>query len=912
MAFGDGRWRTIVRLRLRSLLHRADVESEMHDELRDHLDREISRLIEQGVPPDKARRLAQRSMGTLETVKEHLRETRRVGLVEDSLRDVQYAVRVLRRTPGFAIVAILSLALGIGANTAIFQLLDAVRLRSLPVERPRELAIVQIAQRGWPSGSYATRYSDFTYAQWERFKRDQQAFTQVLAWAHQTFDLADRGESRFAENGLWVSGGFFNVLGVRPAAGRLFTDEDDRRDCGAPGVVLSHAFWEREFGGRRDAIGETLTVQGRTLPVIGVSERSFTGVEVGRSFDFAVPLCAQPLLSSRSWLNTRDQWWLAVMGRRAAAVSLEQATASLQSISPSIFRETLPADYSADDATRYLAFQLEAVDGATGYSQLRDQYAVPLWILLSIAGLVLAIACANLANLLLARFTTRSREMSMRLAIGASRGRLARQLLIENLLLAGVGATLGAALAPLTGRLILAMIASDVSVMFLDVGVDWRMLGFASGLAILTCLLFGLAPVLRASRAQPGDALKAGGRTATAGRSVTIWRRALVAAQITLSLVLLAAGLLFGRSLINLLSVDAGFRQNDMLVAEVDVSRLGLSPEARTAFRRNLLDRLRALPDVEAAATVGTMPMVANNWRHFFIDGPASSERRLSRFNRVSERYFETLGTAFVSGRDFDERDTASSPLALIVNEAFVARHFENRVALGATVRLEGAHAGHEPGQPITIVGIVKNTKHGDLREEFPPIAYLSESQSKTPGAFYAFLIRSRTPASALRAPTSRTIEAVNANALFHFHDFQEQVLYTIRRDQLMASLCGFFAILGALLASIGVYGVTSYSVQQRTTDIGIRLALGATPRGIVRLVLRESIAIVAAGLAAGIVLALFASRAADGLVFGLAPRDPGTLVFASGLLAAIALLATLMPALRASRLDATTALRAE
>jgi predicted permease len=910
MAFGDGRGWSILRLRLRSLFRRDAVEDDLDDELRDHVEAAVADRVARGERADEARLAVLRSLGTIESLKEHVRETRRVGIVEDVVRDLQFGARLLRRRTGFTAVAVASLALGIGANTAIFQLLDAVRLRALPVERPEELAIIAIENRGFPPSDYNSRYPDLTFAQWERLRRDQRAFAGVLAWAGQVFDLATQGESRFAENGLFVSGEFFEVLGVTPAAGRLFTAADDRPGCGAPGAVLSHAFWRREFGARPDVVGAMLTIRGRQLPIVGVAAEGFHGVEVGRSFDLAVPICARPFLYGAAGRPRPAEWWLGVMGRRAPGVSLDEATAALASMSPPIFQDTLPPTYGPSDVEAYVKFTLTARDGSAGFSELRQQYGDPLWLLLGVSGLVLLMACVNLANLLLGRMTSREREMALRLAIGAARARLMRQLLVESLLVGAIGAAAGALLAPLSARLIVAMMGTDVSPLFLDLGVNWRMLSFAAALAVLTSIVFGLAPALRGSRIAAFATIKTAGRTHSGGRGHTTVRRALVAIQIVLSVVLLSGGLLFGRSLYNLLTVDLGFQDAGILEADVDLGRLDLPVERRAALRREILERLRALPDVENVATLSSVPMVGSAFRYFFVDRGKGVIRLMSRFNRVSDRFFATLETPLVAGRDFDAGETPSAPMALIVNEAFVREAFGDANPIGVRLRMEGQR--QQPGPPVTIVGIVRNTKHGSLREEFQATAYVAESQNAGLGTSLNFLVRGRIPPAALQPSVSRAIERASPGALFHFHDFRAQVRYGIRLDRVMATLCGFFALLGGVLAAIGVYGVTAYSVGQRTTEIGVRLAMGATPRRIARLILGEGLAVLAIGLAGGVAVAWLASSVAQGLLFGLTPGDPLTLAAAAVLLGLVGIAASLAPALRASRLDPTRALRAE
>jgi putative ABC transport system permease protein len=791
------RWLYILRLRTRSLVRGRAVDRELDDELRYHLERKIEEYVAHGLTLEDARSAALRAMGGVEQRKEECRDRRRVGAIEHFGRDLRYAARLLRSSPGFTIVAVLSLALGIGANTAIFQLLNAVRLRSLPVSDPRSLAVIQIADRGWPRGNYAGRYGDLTYPQWERIRDRQQGFSGVLAWSTSAFDLAARGESRFTENGLWVSGNFFTVLGIRAEIGRVFTSADDVRGCGAPGVVLSHDFWRRDFGSIPSAVGSTITVNGHPLEVIGVAAAGFYGIEVGRSFDLAVPLCADQIISgAQHRLEERRMWWLGSMGRLKEGTTLAQANARLASISGDLFRETVPERYPADDARSYQAFRLEAVPGAGGYSQLRTQYDTPLWMLLALAGTVLLIACANLANLLLARMGARAREVAVRLALGASRGRVVRQLLTESLLLTAMGCALALWLAGILGRAVVALISSDVDPMFVDLTPDWRLLAFAGSLAGLTCALFGLAPALRATRIAPGESMKLGARTVTAGRSHARLRRVLVAAQLALALVLLVGGLLFGRSLVGLLTLDAGFQQAGILELDLDLRRGTLSDAGRLSIQRDVLNGIRGLPDVEGVASASNVPLVRKSYRHVFVDGATGRIRGLANFNRVSAGYFDTLRTTVVAGRDFDERDTASSPPVVIVNERFAQQFLAPGPVVGATFRPEGTRG--EPGPMVQVVGLVNNAKYASLREDFRPLVYLAESQNVSVPQESQILIRTRSPLPAMTAQVQRLVESASADVSFHFHDFQQQIRYSLRQDQLMATLCGFFALLGA------------------------------------------------------------------------------------------------------------------
>jgi putative ABC transport system permease protein len=905
------RWAHVLRLRIRSLFRRARVEADLHDELHDHLERRIAEAVARGMPERRARTEALRALGGLEPLKETLRDTRRVAFVDQLVRDVQYGARMLRRSPTFTAVALLSLSLGTGANIAIFQLLDAVRLRPLPVVRPDELAVIEIPNRGWPSGNYGGRYPDLTYPQWEALRAAQQGFSGVFAWSQRTFDLAPRGESRFTENGLWVSGEFFEILGVRPAAGRLFSQHDDVRGCGTPRVVLSHAFWQREFGAAPSIVGKTMTIEGLPFPIIGVAQAGFYGIEIGRSFDIALPLCAEPLISGGEWrLKARDQWWLAVMGRLRPGWSLTRAASQLESISPALFEQTLPENYSDKSATEYRKFTLTASAGVTGFSRLRQDYDISLWLLLAVAGIVLLIACANLANLMLARMGARDREMAVRLALGASRGRLVRQLFVESLLLAMLGAGLGMLIAPMLGRSVVAMMSTAVSPMFVALTTDWLLLGFVTGVSIVTCVLFGLAPALRSSAVPPGATMLAG-NPRIAGHGQLRLRRILVVAQVALSLVLLVGGLLFGRSLFNLLTLETGFTQAGLLELDVDLSGIDMTPEARRSLRRQIVDDVRAMPDVEAAAAASNVPLVSR-WNGFvLLDGPEGSRQQVISLNRVTARYFETMRVPILAGRDFTDDDTPGSTRVAIVNQVFLETIFGGGNPVGRQFLLLGAK-GKPDGPALQIVGLVGNTKYNSLRESFGPIAYVAETQLTTPGTFTQVLIRSHGPLGTLMPAVSRTVEATHPGVSFHFHDFEEQLHYSLRQDRLLAWLCGFFAMLGTLLATVGVYGVIAYLVVRRTNEIGIRLALGARRRAILALVLREATTLVAIGLGLGVVLALGLSGSARAILYGITPTDVFTVVAAVVVLGTAAVAAAIIPARRAATLDPARALRTD
>jgi putative ABC transport system permease protein len=901
----------ICRRRVRSLFLRSAVDRELDDELWYHIDRQIAEHVSRGMNARDARAAALRAIGGLERRREECRDTRRLNPIDDLWRDCRYAVRILRRSPGFTVAAVLSLALGIGANTAIFQLFEGLRLRPLPVNRPQELAIIQLEDGSGTSGSFSGRYPHLTYPQWLRLRAAQQAFTDILAWSHGGFDLAPRGESRFAEDGLLVSGNFFQLLGVPAFLGRVFTDADDQPGCGAPGVVLSHRFWRHELDADPAAVGKTLTINGRAFQVVGVTPAGFFGVDIGRSFDFAVPLCAEQLMNrENSRIGRGWAWWLAVTGRLKPGWSLEQARAHLASLSNELFRETLPPNQSPETIDSYLAFKLRASPGQAGYSRLREQYDTPLWMLSATAGAVLLIACANLANLMLVRNTRRARELSVRLALGASRLRVVRQLLVESLLLAVAGAMLGGWLAPMVGRAIVGMMSSQVEPLFIDVATDWRVLGFTAALTIVTCVLCGVAPAIRSTRVSLDETIRAATRAAAATRAQSGLRRMLVVVQVALTLVLLVGALLLTRSLVNLLTLDAGFQQHGILEVDIDSRRLALPPEKRPAFQRMMLEAIQAIQGVDAAASVMTVPLVGNWGQTIYVDGPSVKPRGIPRFNGVSPGFFRTMRTPVVAGREFDGRDTPESDPVALVNDAFAQTYLGGSSPLGRTFRVDGPDG--KPGKRYEIVGMVGNTKYASLREPFQPIVYLASGQNPRPGEFTQILIRTALPLATVQSAVKRTVDRLNGDVAFHFHDFQEQIRYSLLQDRLMAALCGFFAALAAVLAVIGVYGVIAYSATARTHEVGIRQALGASRREIVDLILREALALIGLGLLIGAGLSLLSSTFTGAMLFGLGPRDLTTLLGASGLLAAVALIAAYLPARRAANTDPLVALRCE
>jgi predicted permease len=825
-------------------------------------------------------------------------------------KDVRYSIRALRLNAGFSTVAILSLALGIGANTAIFQLLDAVRLRALPVKNPGELAQIRIPNMQGRSGHMEDQ-DDFSNPLWEQIRDQQQAFSGVSAWGSARFNLATGGEMRLAR-GLWVSGDFFRVLGVQPVLGRLLTVNDDQHGCGLPAAVISYPFWQSEYGGASSAVGSTLKIHNQQVEVVGVTPASFFGVDVGRSFDVAVPLCAEPLINGEKTIFTRrDGWWLDAIGRLKPGWSRKKATSHLESISPGIFEATLPPTYNPEQAAKYRAAKLGALPGGSGLSELRQRYENPLWLLLTLAATVLLIACANLANLALARASARERETAVRLALGASRFRLMQQVLMESMLLAVIGAVAGALLAQVLTRALVSFLGTQSNQAFLDLTFDWRVLAFTAGLAVLTCLLFGLAPALRASGTSPAASMKAGGRGSSADRKHFGVRRILVVTQVALSLTLVVGAFLFVRTFQNLLSLDPGFQVSGVLSAYVDMAPLQLPLERRTPFKKDLLERVRAIPGVESAAEASIVPLNDNWWNDTVLTSASGQPVRATAFfNNVSPGYFKTMKAELLQGRDVSDSDSISSPAVAVVNESFVRKFLPGTDPLGKIFRLD---LGPTKPQPVyQVVGVVRDTKYGSLRQPILPIAYLAAAQSADPDIEPALLVRSNISMDAMRSSLNHVIRDANPAVTFQFGVLETEVRDTLLRERLMASLSGFFGFLAALLATIGLYGVISYMVIRRRSEIGIRMALGADRSRVLRLIMREAAMLLAIGLGAGTVLALVAAKAAGSLLFGVKARDPETLILSVSLLAIVSLAASALPAYRAARVDPLEALHEE
>ncbi|HWB41018.1 MAG TPA: ADOP family duplicated permease, partial [Gemmatimonadales bacterium] len=720
--------------RVGNVLRPGRYQRELERELQFHLAETTDRLIAGGMPPAEAAREASRRFGHVAGIRDRTRDIDIMTWLESLLADLRYSARALRAAPAFTVVALLSLGLGIGANTAIFSLVDAVMLRSLPVTRPEQL--VKVAMGSGDENDV------FTNPLWEQIRDRAGVFDGAFAFSTDRFNLATTGQSRMVEGHL-VSGDYFRTLGVGSAIGRLLEVSDDRRGC-PPLAVISHGFWQSEFGGSPSVLGSSIPLNGQPFTVIGVTDRGFTGVAVGGFPLVYVPLCAEPLVhGAPGMLDERSAWWLQIIGRLAPHGTVAQVSAQLTGASSAIFEATRPSNWGAGDLQEYLKTTLRAVPAATGLSDLRLRYRTALVVLMVVVGVVLLIACANVANLLLARAAAREREIAMRLAIGASRGRIVRQMLTESLLLASLGALLGLGFARWSSNVLVGLLQSRGAPVSLDLSLDHRLLAFTLLAAVATGLLFGMAPAWRSVRQDPQGVLKVGGLPATATRGMLTAGKLLVIGQVALSLVLVAvAGLLLG-TFRSLAALNPGFRPAGVVLAEVDFQSLNLSAETRFVLGRQLLERIRATPGVIAASGSVLTPVSGRRWNSFvLVDGyvPAGERDNLVWFNGVTDGYFATLGTRFLAGRDFTPQDGATTQRVAVVTRSLARKFFGDSSPLGRRFRVQ---AGAEPGPPVEIVGVVDDARYRSLRDTMTATVFIPWAQTEHFGHL-VYEVRSR------------------------------------------------------------------------------------------------------------------------------------------------------------------------
>lgn len=829
-----------------------------------------------------------------------------MGFVSSLGRDLKFAFRQLRQTPIVSTVALLSLALGIGANVAIFSLVNALMLKPLPVHEPDRLVLIGLDAPNVVNTS-------LTNPQWEFIRDHQRTLVSVAAYGNPRFNLNSGGQTRNAQ-GLFVSGGFFDALGVTTHLGRLFTPADDRRGGGehGPVAVLSYGFWQREYGGRPDVVGQTINLDGHPFEIIGVSQRDFRGVQIGRAFDVAVPLATEPIIRGKeTQLDRRSSWWLTVIGRMPPGQTMAQAQARLRDIQGALREATMPQDWPADARKEYLDEPITLLSGSTGISSLRDRYAQPLYVLLGIVALVLAIACVNMANLLLAQSVSRRRELAVRLSLGANRWRLVRQLLVESILLSTLGAVAGLIVAQFATRAIVALLSTRTAIVDINLAIDWRVLAFATGVGLLTGILFGVAPAFRGTRLAPADAMRDFSRGVISGSSRFQVGHGLVALQVALAFVLVFGSTLFVRTLVGLTTQEMGFDSSRVLVGSIDLRATGVALEQRLQMYTRVRETLSAVPGVQAAATAFVTPVSGSTWNlEINVPGYAANDRRGVLFNGVSPNYFKAMGTPLLAGRDIADTDRAGSPNVIIVNEAFASKYFSGQNPVGKTFTIVGFNERF-PTRVMEIVGLVANTKYQRLREAPQPIMYGAMAQERELMMGARLVIRSDAPWQS-RAAVVDAIAGVHKDIAVDLKPLDEDLGANVLQERLVATLSAFFGGLALLLAALGLYGVMSYSVSRRRNEIGIRMALGAEPERVIALVLRHVAVITLVGLIVGAAAAVGSGRFINALLFNLAATDRTMIVVTALTLAAAAAIAGYLPARRAARIDPMAALREE
>jgi predicted permease len=887
--------------RIRGLFRQRALDSRLDEELQFHLDLETAANRRRGMTAPEAERAARRAFGGEQQVKEIYRAQRGLPMLELLFKDLQYGLRTIRRSPGFTAIAVLSLALGIGANTAIFTLIDALMLRSLPVEKPdRLVAIGDVARPGGMSNG-GPRLDLFSYPLYRQLREQNQVFSGLAASGRAgRLDVEISGGGEEPVRGRLVSGNFFAVLGVRPALGRTFRAEEDRAPGSSPVVVISYDYWQSRFARDPAILGRVLKVNGAVLTVIGVGPRGFIGEVVGSAADLWIPLSMQAQVNPGDGrLDRRDSNWLLLLGRLKPGVSLAQART----------RMTALAMQAVLDPAHTLRGQTVAVQpGGRGFSSLRRRFSQPLGTLMIVVGLVLLIACANIANLLLARAATRRKEISVRLATGASRARLVRQLLTESLLLAALGGAAGLLLAWAGSGILLRLAAGGATPVPLNVQPNGTMLAFTAGVAALTGILFGLAPALRSTRIDLGPALKENARSVTAAGGRRLGKL-LVAGQVALSLLLLVGAGLSVRSLVNLETLDVGYSRSHVAVLRTDPIASGYATAQQLPLTQRLIERLRSIPGVVGATVSenGIFSGTDSGTGTLRIPGFTSTrEEDLSATeDRVGPGYFQVLGVPLVARREFDRRDTAGSPRVVVLNETMARFYFGSRDPVGQSMQ--------EDDLRYTIVGVAKDMKERGLKGPAERRLYTPFLQITDGIEGFNFEIRTRGDAAQILPAVRREMHMLDGNLkVLSLEPVRVLIDRSITDEWLIAQLSGFFGVLALLLAAIGLYGVMAYSVSRRGNEIGLRMALGADRGSVVRMVLGETLALAAAGIAIGLPAAWGAARLLAASLVGVSSSDPATLGAATVAMLVVAAFAGWVPAYRAAHMDPMAALRWE
>ena len=904
--------------RLRALSRRKSMEAELDEELRAHVERQVEKYIQSGLTHEEAARRARLEFGGLEQVKEECRDARGVNLVETFIQDVRYGLRMLAKNPGFTAVAVLTLALGIGANTAIFTLVDAVMLKSLPVANPQELYRVGNDDNCCLIGGFQGNWGIYSYSLYQQFRDHTPEFSQMAAFQGGLGDLSVRraGASQLAEAyaGEFVSGNYFTMFGVSASAGRLIAPTDDRP--GAPPVaVMSYRAWQQHFGFDPSVIGATFIINTMPFTVAGIAPPGFFGDTLRPDPpDFWLSLSTEPALNGQnSLLNHADLHWLYIIGRlkpgtQPASVQSE-LTAEVQ------HWQGAQPDLTADNRSELSKQHIVLAHGGGGVASLQAVASTGFRLLMGISGLVLLIACANIANLMLARGAARRTETAIRTALGAPRRRLIRQMLTESILLAVLGGAAGLIVAWSGARAILQIAFRGARYVPISPNPSLPVLGFAFAVSLVTGIIFGVAPAWVASRCDPAEALRGAGRS-THDRS-SLPRKSLVVLQVALSEVLLIGAALLTQTLRNLENQKFGFETQGRIIARVDPAPAGYKPEQLYALYQQLRQRLTQIPGVLSAAYSLYSPMQGENWAtDIHTEGRPSDEQDNSSFDRVSPHYFETIGTRLWRGRVITEEDTPTSPQVAVINQTFARKYLPNQDPIGK-------HFGFLKPSEFEIVGVVEDAKYQNARKPAYPTFFLPFLQKAKdpklswlePSSQYMGAIELRVAGRPenLNAEVRRTLADIDPNlTVLDMKSLSEQVAQNFNQDRLVARLTELFGALALILACVGLYGVTAYSVARRTNEIGIRMALGADRKSVLALVLRGALGLIVLGLAIGIPAALAGGRVLASLLYGVKGWDPLTLGLSAVALAICALVAAFVPARRGTKVDPIIALRYE
>ncbi len=849
------------------------------------------------------------------------------GWVEMVGRDFGYAVRTLRRSRGFAAVAALTLALGIGANTAIFTLLDQILLRLLPVKNPQQLLLLTMRGRHYGNNWGGNAIS---YPMYRDFQDHNEVFSGMFCRFPEHVSMTFGGQSERVAAEL-VSGTYFSVLGVGTAVGRAIGPDDDRVPNGHPLVMLSYDFWKQRFGGDSQIVGKTILVNNHQMTIIGVAQAGFDGVELGYATKIFVPVMMEQeiIIGPMKMLTDRRSRWVNAFGRVNPSVSQEKAKASLQPFMHSMLeqevKEAAFRNASAYDREQFLKCWIDVLPGSQGRASLRRELRTPLWVLMATTGMVLLIASANIANLLLARATGRQKEIAVRLAMGATRGRIVTQLLIETLSLSALGGILGLALAFWGDKALMAIyLPSDSGNLNISTAPDLRILAFTLVVTVVTGVIFGLAPALQSTRPDVGRTLKDQAGAVVGGGHGRL-RNALVVTQVALSLLLLIGAGLFLRSLKNLSNLGTGFPAERLVGFNIDPSLNGYTPQQLNTFYQQLTDNLGAIPGVKSVAVASMRIMENDEWDSgLTAEGYSPSkpdDHPQAYMNQIGPGYFATLGVPIVAGRDFrltdnrvvkragatDEFDT--TPTTVIINEKFAQRFFAGRNPVGMHLGF-----GTDPGThtDMEIIGVVKDIKYTNLRDEIPIQAYVPYMNSPYLGGMTIYARTAGEPNQLMSSVRAKMRELDSNVPIYAMRTMDEQISNSLSTERMIASLSTVFGFVATVLAIIGLYGVMSYSVAQRTREIGIRMALGAEQGKVIGMVMREVVTLIAIGVAVGVPAALVLTRVVKSQLYGLEAHDPWTLGLATALLAMVACAAGYVPALRASRVDPMKALRYE